>query len=177
MVELLDGFSGLVGWLTKAGLVGQEEAREALKRWDGTPEGDRAVVRAKALRETLKGAVERIVEGERVEPRAVDEINEFLREGGGYPELVRRPNGGFEKRFRREYLRATQLLAPVAESAADLLAHGDLSLVKRCGNPECVLFFYDATKNHKRRWCSMATCGNRMKARAHYARARDRRVP
>jgi predicted RNA-binding Zn ribbon-like protein len=63
-----------------------------------------------------------------------------------------------------------QLIVPIAEAAADLLCHGDLSLVKKCGNPRCILFFYDTTKNHARRWCSMAGCGNRMKAAAHYRR-------
>ena len=48
----------------------------------------------------------------------------------------------------------------------------DLSLVKACQNPQCVLFFYDTTKNHARRWCSMAACGNRAKVAAHYQRAR-----
>lgn len=169
-VDLLDGFPGLVGWLTEAGLVGAEEAQQAVKRWGGTPEGDRAVAMAKAFRETLKSMVGRIVEGEPVERPSINEINGLLRNRSGYPELIRRTGGGFEKRFRREFIQATQLLVPIAESANDLLTEGDLSLVKKCGNPECVLFFYDATKNHKRRWCSMATCGNRMKARTHYER-------
>jgi lactoylglutathione lyase len=46
-------------------------------------------------------------------------------------------------------------LLPVAESAADLLTVRDLSLLRKCENPACVLFFYDTTKNDARRWCSM----------------------
>lgn len=56
------------------------------------------------------------------------------------------------------------LLGPVAEAVAQLLAEGDFALVKQCAHPECVLWFYDRTKAHKRRWCSMALCGNRYKA-------------
>lgn len=56
------------------------------------------------------------------------------------------------------------LLGPVAEAVAQLLAEGDFTLVKQCANPDCILWFYDRTKAHKRRWCSMATCGNRYKA-------------
>jgi predicted RNA-binding Zn ribbon-like protein len=37
-----------------------------------------------------------------------------------------------------------------------------------------VLFFYDTTKNHARRWCSMAFCGNRHKVAAHYRRLRGK---
>jgi predicted RNA-binding Zn ribbon-like protein len=42
--------------------------------------------------------------------------------------------------------------------------------VKHCQNPDCVLWFFDTTRNGTRRWCSMAVCGNRMKARRHYDR-------
>ncbi|MEU5878569.1 CGNR zinc finger domain-containing protein [Spirillospora sp. NPDC047279] len=36
--------------------------------------------------------------------------------------------------------------------------------IRECANPECVLWFYDVTKNGQRRWCSMEVCGNRAKA-------------
>jgi hypothetical protein len=42
--------------------------------------------------------------------------------------------------------------------------------IRACGNPECILHFYDVSKNGTRRWCSMAACGNRVKAQRHYAR-------
>jgi predicted RNA-binding Zn ribbon-like protein len=64
------------------------------------------------------------------------------------------------------------LLAPLAQSMADLLVDADFALVRRCENPECVLWFYDRTKAHRRRWCSMAVCGNRMKVAAFRARQR-----
>jgi predicted RNA-binding Zn ribbon-like protein len=35
---------------------------------------------------------------------------------------------------------------------------------------DCTLWSYDRTKAHQRRWCSMAICGNRAKARVHRAR-------
>lgn len=56
------------------------------------------------------------------------------------------------------------LLGPVAQALAELLADGDFALVKQCEHPDCVLWFYDRTKAHRRRWCSMSTCGNRYKA-------------
>ncbi|GAA0313963.1 CGNR zinc finger domain-containing protein [Actinoallomurus spadix] len=44
--------------------------------------------------------------------------------------------------------------------------------IRGCANPECVLHFYDTSKNGTRRWCSMAACGNRAKSSRHYARHR-----
>jgi predicted RNA-binding Zn ribbon-like protein len=41
--------------------------------------------------------------------------------------------------------------------------------IKQCAHHQCVLWFYDTSKNGTRRWHSMATCGNRSKAARHYA--------
>jgi predicted RNA-binding Zn ribbon-like protein len=51
-----------------------------------------------------------------------------------------------------------------------LIAPGDLALIRKCESDKCVLWFYDTTKGHKRRWCSMATCGNRHKIRKFRAK-------
>lgn len=64
------------------------------------------------------------------------------------------------------------LLWPIALSAATWLREGDRSLLKQCSSEECILFFYDTTRNHSRRWCSMTTCGNREKVRAFHKRQR-----
>ena len=44
--------------------------------------------------------------------------------------------------------------------------------IARCANPNCRLFFYDASRTRRRRWCSMATCGNRHKVSAFLKRRR-----
>lgn len=44
--------------------------------------------------------------------------------------------------------------------------------LRPCANPECRLFLIDRSKPNNARWCSMAVCGNRMKARRHYQRTR-----
>ncbi|HUG50500.1 MAG TPA: CGNR zinc finger domain-containing protein [Terrimesophilobacter sp.] len=43
--------------------------------------------------------------------------------------------------------------------------------IRQCEHPACMLYFYDTTG--RRRWCSMAGCGNRAKAQRHYARQRS----
>lgn len=42
--------------------------------------------------------------------------------------------------------------------------------LRACGNPECNKFLIDHSKPNTARWCSMASCGNRMKARRYQAR-------
>lgn len=45
--------------------------------------------------------------------------------------------------------------------------------LRPCANAECELFLVDHSRPGTAKWCSMATCGNRMKARAHAQRVRD----
>ncbi|MBO2452405.1 CGNR zinc finger domain-containing protein [Actinomadura barringtoniae] len=45
--------------------------------------------------------------------------------------------------------------------------------LRPCANPDCRLFLIDHSKPNTARWCSMARCGNRMKARRHYERTRE----
>jgi predicted RNA-binding Zn ribbon-like protein len=42
--------------------------------------------------------------------------------------------------------------------------------LRPCANHECSKFLIDHSRPNTARWCSMATCGNRMKARRHYQR-------
>jgi predicted RNA-binding Zn ribbon-like protein len=60
------------------------------------------------------------------------------------------------------------VLAAAAASAVDLLEHGPLGRVGEC--PSCGWLYLDTSRNGRRRWCSMKTCGARDKARAYYDR-------
>lgn len=44
--------------------------------------------------------------------------------------------------------------------------------LRPCENPECCRFLLDRSNANTARWCSMALCGNRAKARRHYRRTR-----
>lgn len=58
--------------------------------------------------------------------------------------------------------------------AWDALRISSPGRLRPCANTECQLFLIDRSKPNTARWCSMAICGNRMKARRHYRRARQR---
>ena len=63
-------------------------------------------------------------------------------------------------------------LAVRAVLAWDALARHSPGRLRPCANDECRLFLIDRSKANAARWCSMAVCGNRMKARRHYQRSR-----
>ncbi len=171
--DLLPGFDALVDWCEQAQVLSTPEARDVRRRWSGSTEAASAHARALAFRAVLRGMLERLAAGRSVPQATLDAINDLLRLDTGQREIVR-TRDGYETRQRRSIDQPDQLLAAIAASAAQLLGGDDLSLVKACQNPQCVLFFYDTTKNHARRWCSMAACGNRAKVAAHYQRARGR---
>jgi hypothetical protein len=56
--------------------------------------------------------------------------------------------------------------------AWDTLRISSPGRLRPCANDECHLFLLDRSKPNTARWCSMAICGNRMKARRHYRRSR-----
>lgn len=69
-------------------------------------------------------------------------------------------------------LPAGRTAAARAVLAWDKLRTDNPGRLRACANPECRLFLIDHSKPNSARWCSMAVCGNRMKARRHYQRSR-----
>lgn len=147
-VDLLESVDDVRAWLAEAGLA-EEAGRVPLEE----VRQFRALLRAMLLRG-------------KAQKNHVDAINEALHRGEGKLALVRK-KGTFRTKFDAD---SRDPLFLLGAAAAEFLAHADLSLVKSCGGTGCILLFYDETKSHTRRWCSMAACGNRMKAALHYRR-------
>lgn len=72
-------------------------------------------------------------------------------------------------------LKEEKIFAPVIVAVYEFLRDLDPARLKKCANPNCSHLFYDVSKNNKRQWCSMQSCGNIMKARAFYARKKQNR--
>lgn len=175
-MELIgDGLSYL-DWLTRAGLIDETDARVISSRFTSA-ELDSAAAEAAELRDNLRPAIEdwaRTPEGKLASP-VIDQINAVLALDARYS-LIRRDQDSnqISVNERRRWLAAEELLVPPVGAIANLLATAERSLVRRCESPVCTLLFYDRTKSHRRRWCSMAVCGNREKARNHRQRGRDK---
>jgi predicted RNA-binding Zn ribbon-like protein len=124
---------------------------------------------ARGLREAIRGSVENRKAGEPIG----DIMNLFLYDAHSHLRLIPDNKGGvrLERQWNSKTLK--EVLGPLAESAAQLLVDGDFHMIKHCENAECVLWFYDRTRAHRRRWCSMATCGTRHKVAAFRQREQD----
>jgi predicted RNA-binding Zn ribbon-like protein len=66
-----------------------------------------------------------------------------------------------------------EALARLAMPLVETIATGDTSRLRICDNDACRWVFEDASRAGRRRWCDMATCGNRDKVRRYRSRQRD----
>ncbi len=93
-------------------------------------------------------------------------LNEVLAGTAGAP-IVQRPGSPLPTPA------GMSLLQLLAVSAASILADPrEVARLKLCPGMDCGWLFLDETRNARRRWCQMETCGNRAKARRSYARKR-----
>jgi len=138
-------------WLQQAGLTADGLALQN--------EPDALLQAARQLRQIIRNSVQQHKAGEAVDIQA---LNAWLGEATSHLQLTGEPG---ELQLRRVYAGQSvmQQLGQVAEQAAMLLTQEDFSRVRPCEHPACTLWFYDRTKAHRRRWCSMALCGNRAK--------------
>jgi predicted RNA-binding Zn ribbon-like protein len=93
-------------------------------------------------------------------------IDGFFRTGADWPLLVRCYADALDT--------GTALERELLHDAMRLALGPDAPRVKVCGN--CGWLFIDRTRNQNKRWCIAELCGNRTKARRHYARIRDERL-
>ncbi|HWA47612.1 MAG TPA: CGNR zinc finger domain-containing protein [Dongiaceae bacterium] len=81
--------------------------------------------------------------------------------------------GALALQVTRRWRAPDSLLLPIGQAMARFVCDEDFADVKACEGPNCTLMFVDHTRGRKRRWCSMAICGNRTKAAAHRKRLKD----
>ena len=173
-IERLISYAHLVTWSRLAGLVDDAQAGALLDRAATRPdEAARVLRRAVALREAIYTAIHAVVNGEAVPDAAVATVNAEAARAGTHARIVAM-DGGFAWGWDEEGPTLDRVLWPVARSAAELLTSSELPQVRECAADDCAWLFIDTSKNHGRRWCDMAVCGNRAKARRHYARTKGR---
>lgn len=172
--DALDAFESYVSWLRAARVLDAERATAMLRRAQQQPTAASAAMHeARRLRNVLRGLAEHGgIPGGRAEESAISEINRILGRSAGSRRVESRSDGGFVRSFVTVGDVFAGLLVPVIESAADALVQEELPRVHRCANPRCARVFFDASRNGKRRWCEMSSCGNRAKAARHRQKLR-----
>ena len=142
----------LLNWLMQVGVL--------LPNFKKTTSDGTLVAAARYLREIVRTLVQQRKNGLQGKPTA---LNAFMAKAPSANVLLWESPDQLQMGILRRQDTAEEILAPLAEASAEFLALADFALVRICEADECALWFYDRTKSHKRRWCSMALCGNRHK--------------
>lgn len=170
--ERLHGMADLLAWLARQSPDGLGPASQA-ERWSRQhPEAANTLFdEALALREALYRLLAAIAEAK---PPAEQDFASFTAALAGAPQrsLLVRLDEGYAWKIGGFEPSPAHLLAGVLWSAGDLVSAAGRHRLRRCANPECRFLFLDESKSGTRIWCDMTTCGNRAKARRHYARVR-----
>lgn len=172
--DLLANLNDFAAWAAKSGLTTTAEASKMAGEFAAKNEAREMIGKTREFREIVREVVLNLERDEPISPSSMEKINAHLAAGRGVARIIRTDEGNYEKRFSAEYFLPLDLLAPLAEDAADLICYTPSGRIKNCENPACVLHFYDATRNRSRRWCSMQICGNRAKAAAFYKRNKQK---
>ena len=101
-------------------------------------------------------------------------INCVLKDQRSWSEIDQLESGAFVEHVRRASDTIQQAVGLLVFSLCETLTKGDLTRLRTCAHPDCVLRFYDDSKNGSRKWCSMSECGNRAKATAFLDRKRSK---
>lgn len=166
-VDTIASFERFVEWLAATQVVDAERAALLERRAREQPSGAAAaLVEARRMRAALRALAERARTESAAQARvsALDEINRVLGRSVGTRRVESLPDGGYARSFVPVGDAFGGLVIPVVESAVDSLVRGELLRIRACADRRCPRVFIDLTRSRTRRWCDMATCGNRAKA-------------
>ena len=127
---------------------------------------------SRRLRDAIREAVEAHIRNEPVPPTSLYELNRAL-QVSRFTTQLSQDEHRLSLVERDTATPAGAALSRIALSAATLLTEVDPRRIRQCLSDRCVLWFLDTSKSGRRRWCSMATCGNRAKAARHYQRQKE----
>ena len=161
-VECLLSVEEVVTWLVRARLLPQPMKAPAS-----------VLAEARELREAIDAGARAAVERTAPDPAAVALIDDWLALAGSRPALLIDQIGRPVLTERPRAYSPRRALGMVAYDAARMLGiEAERARVRICGSDTCSARFYDRSPAARRRWCSMAVCGNQSKARRFRERAR-----
>jgi predicted RNA-binding Zn ribbon-like protein len=171
LVDHLETPDDAFGWLAARGLVHGELLEREQRRAAEDPEtGARALARVRRVRDALRELAHAVVERRKASAGALAEVNRAIRAR----EIIELEptDDGVRVGHRHVGDPIDDALARLAEPIVHEISGGHPERLRICDNDTCRWVFYDASPTGRRRWCSMASCGNRAKAARHRARVK-----
>ncbi len=175
--DYLGDYLDLLAWCHRTGYLPEQAIAELARYAARNPrEAEEALGKARELREAVFALLHAWLEGRPAPVEPLSTFNRYLKEALGRAFLRAGSRTGprytLELDLERSERPLEQIALRLAQQAADFLTSLDAARLKICSNPKCGWLFLDTTRNASRRWCDMAACGNRAKARKHYAKSK-----
>jgi predicted RNA-binding Zn ribbon-like protein len=158
--RVVDG-AALVHWAEFAGVIDAGRARAF-----GRENADVVVPEVRRLREQVHRVLQPLAVGSEPEAKDVATLHRSL--VGALARAQTRATMPLD--LATGLATVGDLPDELALHAWRLLEREDRSRLRQCQAEDCGWLFLDRTKNGSRVWCSSADCGNRTRARRHYAR-------
>jgi predicted RNA-binding Zn ribbon-like protein len=172
--ETLHHYADLLRFTLASGAIDPRRAHTLLAWAIRHPKRSaRALERAKVTRETIAVLVKAVAAGSPPSPAALRRLEEDARDAWKGRSLVPAPSGASWQWAEGDPDPEIPRWA-AALDAARLLTLEGRPPIRECEGSLCGWFFLDESRNKRRRWCSMESCGNRAKARRFYRKKRER---
>jgi len=165
-------FREAADWLLDRGVV--HRWRAAASRPTGAA-AEEALAKVRSVRGALREVSDAVVHGRPADPAALAEVNRAL-QARERIELVQAADG-VSVGHSHVGDPIDDALARLAEPLVDEIQAGNADRVRICANDTCRWIFYDESRAGRRRWCDMASCGNRAKAARQRARVKAAAAP
>ncbi|GAA3303813.1 CGNR zinc finger domain-containing protein [Dactylosporangium vinaceum] len=169
----------LLEWAVRTRVVEPVEAREIRLVW----QGEAALAAVLAIREALYAVLLARLneEGGPILPYqpALEQLGTRYAAAVARGGLTLPPDSPTIGRLRLGDVAAFAVQDRLAAIAVDLLTRENIEDLRQCPLDEggCGWLFLDRSRNHSRRWCAMADCGTRVKARRLTVKRRGRQLP
>ena len=173
LVERLTSLETAARWLSDAAVAPDETAITSLAR---TPkDADALLARLVTARTALRDVAHAVAHEEAPAREAIDEVNRVL----GARERIELVAADDGVRLGHSHVgdALDDILARIAEPIVREIGSGHDDRIRICANDTCRWIFFDESRAGRRRWCDMATCGNRAKARRHRERQKEATEP
>lgn len=168
LVDRFSSFDDATDWLLEHGIV-HADRRSGHSRPKGSSAAD-ALERIRSVRRAMREVADAVAHGRPADRAALVEVNRAL-QARERIELV--PAGdGVSIGHSHVGDPIDDALARLAEPLVAEIRAGRTDRVRICADDTCRWVFHDDSRAGRRRWCNMATCGNRAKAARHRARAK-----
>lgn len=162
-IENLVSYPDLIGFAELGGLIEPAQAR-VLRGLSGVAPA-RAAQRARKLREDLFEALTALRRRKAIPAATLRRITAAIRGAHAARMLSMSPGRSFACHSWGSPRAVDVPLHACALAIEDLLTRADRNRIRKCGAPDCAVYFLDRSKARRRHWCSMTNCGNREKQR------------